>query len=208
MQWYERERQDLVTTLRAAGPDAPTLCQGWQTRHLAAHLYLRLHRPGRIAAAMLPGGSDADALTLRLGQEHADVSGYEALLERFAAEPDRFNPMRLTGNRVHLLEYVVHHEDVRRGAGPAPARELPAPMRRALWDQVRTMGRLSQRRASDGVVLVVPDGPRAVVRRGQRGLAVIGSEVELALYLTGRRENVQVDLVGTTQHRRAPAHRA
>lgn len=208
MEWYEHERRALVATLRKAGPDAPTLCEGWRTRHLAAHLYLRLHQPGRIAAAMLPGTPDADTLTARWGDDHGDASGYERLLQDFAAEPARHNPMRLTGNRVHLLEYVVHHEDVRRGSGAVPARDLPAPMRAALWQQVRATGRLTQRRMNGGVVLVVPDGPRAVVRRGPHALALIGHEAELALYLTGRREHAQVELVRSALQRRAPAHRA
>lgn len=28
----------------AKGPDAPTLCEGWFTRDLAAHLWIREHR--------------------------------------------------------------------------------------------------------------------------------------------------------------------
>ena len=32
------ERSALVASLRDAGPDAPTLCAGWTTRDLAAHL--------------------------------------------------------------------------------------------------------------------------------------------------------------------------
>ena len=40
-----RERAALVTTMRAVGPDAPTLCGDWTTRDLAAHLVLRERRP-------------------------------------------------------------------------------------------------------------------------------------------------------------------
>jgi hypothetical protein len=35
------ERSDLTASLRAAGPDAPTLCGEWTTNQLAAHLVLR-----------------------------------------------------------------------------------------------------------------------------------------------------------------------
>ena len=34
----QRERAGLVEILRAVGPDAPTLCEGWTTRDLTAHL--------------------------------------------------------------------------------------------------------------------------------------------------------------------------
>src|SRR6202007_499940 len=39
-----RERSALVETLRRVGPDAPTLCEGWTTRDLAAHLVVRERR--------------------------------------------------------------------------------------------------------------------------------------------------------------------
>ncbi|WP_346995752.1 maleylpyruvate isomerase N-terminal domain-containing protein, partial [Dietzia sp. SLG310A2-38A2] len=41
----QRERSALVETMRAAGPEAPTLCAGWTTRDLAAHLVVREARP-------------------------------------------------------------------------------------------------------------------------------------------------------------------
>lgn len=136
MNWYAREQHDLVSTLRRAGPDAPTLCEGWRTRHLAAHLYLRLHRPWRMVAGILPGVEDADALTLRMGDEHLSGGAYEQLLDAFLAQPAWWNPMGRAGDGVHLLEYVVHHEDVRRANGPVPPRSLPAEQLSALWVQV------------------------------------------------------------------------
>ena len=40
----QHERAALVETLRSVGPDAPTLCGGWTTRDLTAHLVLREYR--------------------------------------------------------------------------------------------------------------------------------------------------------------------
>lgn len=204
MNWYAREQHDLVSTLRRAGPDAPTLCEGWRTRHLAAHLYLRLHRPWRMVAGILPGVEDADALTLRMGDEHLSGGAYEQLLDAFLAQPAWWNPMGRAGDGVHLLEYVVHHEDVRRANGPVPPRSLPAEQLSALWVQVRRTGRVSQARSGTGMVLVVPAGPRAVVRRARRSIAVTGDPVELALYLTGRTEHADVDLTAVAEQRRRP----
>ena len=42
---HERERTDLVAALREAGPGAATLCEGWSTEHLAAHVVLRESSP-------------------------------------------------------------------------------------------------------------------------------------------------------------------
>src|SRR5260370_5678483 len=48
------ERAALCALLKETGPDAPTLCEGWRTSDLAAHLVLRERRPD--AAAGLMGG--------------------------------------------------------------------------------------------------------------------------------------------------------
>ncbi|HLS25973.1 MAG TPA: TIGR03085 family metal-binding protein [Beutenbergiaceae bacterium] len=197
MDWYLQEQHALVQSLREAGPDAPTLCEGWRSRHLAAHLYLRLHRPWHMAAGALPVNYDPDAETIQVGDRAAEPDAYHRLLEAFEAPPARTNPLGWGGNRLHLLEYVVHHEDVRRADGPYQPRQLPLRQRRALWEQVRMMGRLSQARSSNGVVLVVPDGPRAVVKRRPHAVAVTGSEVELALWLSGRTVHADVRLTAT-----------
>ncbi len=197
MDWYLREQRALVRTLRQVGPDAPTLCEGWRSRHLAAHLYLRLHRPWHMAPGAAVVGYDADEVTVRMGDRAAGPEEYLRLLEAFQAPPARSNPVGWGGNRMHLLEYVVHHEDVRRAGGPYQPRQLPPPQRRALWEQVRLMGRLTQARAPHGVVLVVPEGPRAVVKRRAHAVAVTGTEVELALWLTGRTEHADVRLTAT-----------
>lgn len=39
-----RERRALVATFREVGPQAPTLCEGWNTTDLAAHLVVRERR--------------------------------------------------------------------------------------------------------------------------------------------------------------------
>jgi hypothetical protein len=41
----QAERSAISDTLLALGPDAPTLCEPWRTRDLAAHLVLREHNP-------------------------------------------------------------------------------------------------------------------------------------------------------------------
>ena len=39
------ERRRFADALLEVGPDAPTLCDGWSTRDLAAHVVLRDRRP-------------------------------------------------------------------------------------------------------------------------------------------------------------------
>ncbi len=44
------ERRAICAVLTELGPARPTLCQGWQTADLAAHLVLRERRPMRAPA--------------------------------------------------------------------------------------------------------------------------------------------------------------
>ncbi|HEY4794287.1 MAG TPA: maleylpyruvate isomerase N-terminal domain-containing protein, partial [Mycobacterium sp.] len=50
----QRERSALVSTFRLVGPDAPTLCAGWKTRDLAAHLVVRERRLDATPGISLP----------------------------------------------------------------------------------------------------------------------------------------------------------
>ena len=48
------ERAALCDLLDELGPDQPTLCEGWQTRDLAAHLVVREHRLDAAPGILLP----------------------------------------------------------------------------------------------------------------------------------------------------------
>ena len=52
-----KERGALCDTIAETGPDAPTLCVGWLTADLAAHLMARENRPDAAAGIILPGPS-------------------------------------------------------------------------------------------------------------------------------------------------------
>ncbi|MPV35707.1 TIGR03085 family metal-binding protein [Georgenia subflava] len=201
MAWMELERQALAETLRDADPDAPTLCEGWTVRHLAAHLVQREHSPLHDAVDKLshrePG---SERYLTRLVEEARTEDGYLALVERFAAGLSPRSPMRWAGDRAHLLEYVIHHEDVRRaGSDPAEPRVLPTDLVRAIWEQVPTMARLGYRSSPVGVVFAVPGGPRKVVKKAHDAVVVVGDPVELALHSAGRRAAADVDVVGAPE---------
>ena len=48
------ERHALCDLFIEVGPDAPTLCAGWTTRDLAAHLIVRETRPDAAAGILVP----------------------------------------------------------------------------------------------------------------------------------------------------------
>ncbi|WP_164737300.1 TIGR03085 family metal-binding protein [Georgenia sp. SYP-B2076] len=198
MTWMETERAALVQTLRRADPDAPTLCEGWTVRHLLAHLVEREHHPLRAGAdAVVTRTPGREPFMSRLVDGARTRDGYEALVRRFERGFTPWEPMGWLGERGHLLEYVIHHEDIRRaGTDPAEPRVLPTDEVRAIWGQVATMARLGYRTSPVGVVLAVPGGPRKVVRRRPDAVLLTGDPVELALHAAGRREAADVDVTG------------
>lgn len=199
--WSEPERRALAATFREVGPGAPTLCEGWRSEDLLAHLVLREMRPWVIALDMLgrpaPGDEPRQSEIARAART---PGGYAALVDDLVGA-DGLRPTRLLGDAANLVEFVVHHEDVRRaGDSPRPPRPLPDEMREAVWRRLTTMARMAVRKAPVGVVLVSTTGPRAVVRRGADSVALVGDPVDLALYLMGRGERAEVELRGTPQN--------
>ncbi len=197
LSWSEPERHALAATFREVGPGAPTLCAGWRSEDLLAHLVLRENRPWVIALDKRvhprPGEEPRQA---QIARGASTPGGYAALVdERLGTDGLRLT--RRLGDAANLLEFVVHHEDVRRaGADPRPPRQLPLGMREALWQRLRTMGKLATRKAPVGVALLSSTGDRALVHRGPTPVAVAGDPVDLVLYLFGRTERAHVELRG------------
>jgi len=200
MTWHELERSALVRALTDAGPDAPTLCEGWQSRHLAAHIVLRETAPLAAAGIVVPALTGRTERAIEaLASTATDPAGYADLVARVAAGPPRWSPMSWAGESTSLLEFHVHTEDVRRGAGPVEPRALEAAHTRALWDRLVRTARLMYRGTAVGVVLVVPGGPRRAVRRahGDAGTVVVRGEVgELLLHAFGRGGAAHVHVLG------------
>lgn len=203
MTWHELERSALARALTQAGPDAPTLCEGWRSRHLAAHVVLRERAPltaAGVVARPLAGRTER-AIEASAAQA-ADPAGFARLVGRVAEGPPRWSPMSWLGESVNLLEFFVHTEDVRRGtghAGPDDPRELEPAHVAALWRQLVRTAPLQYRAAGVGVVLVVPGGPRRAVRRarGSAGTVVVRGEVgELVLHAFGRGAAARVHVLG------------
>ncbi|CAM5778100.1 TIGR03085 family protein OS=Cellulomonas persica OX=76861 GN=CPE01_24360 PE=4 SV=1 [Cellulomonas persica] len=190
MTWHETLRAQLVDALRAVDPDAPTLCEGWQARHLAAHVVLRESSVTVGAGLAVPALAGAAERAIdELAQTATTPQGYADLVGRVAAGPPRWHPLSLAGDAANLVEFYVHGEDVRRGAGPAPDRDLDPGLVDALWKDVRRFARARTHRVPVGLVLVRADGPRTRVKgaKGDHGTVVVrGGAGELVLWLSGR----------------------
>lgn len=201
MPWHPVERSALAQALRDVGPDAPTLCEGWRSRHLAAHVVLRETSPLVAAGAAVPPlNPHAEHAIERLAERSADWAGYAALVERVARGPARWSPLAWTGDAGNHLELFVHTEDVRRGGGQGVPRHLEPERAAALWGHlVKIAPHLYRRAGGVGIVLVVPGGPRRAVRRprGDAGTVVVRGEVgEVTLHAFGREGAAHVDVLG------------
>jgi len=175
-----RERLALCDLLLELGPDAPTLCEGWTTADLAAHLVLREH---------YRRWSDAQRAVEK-------AKGLPALVARLRAGAPLI-PWRLPRIRevFNGLEYFIHHEDVRRANGRGPRPPI-ADLEALAWRMIGYSARRLERRIRPhGLELIRPDGERR--RYGSGDMATLsGPATELTLYLGGRRSAAQVTLGG------------
>jgi uncharacterized protein (TIGR03085 family) len=191
------ERIEFVRTLRATHPEAPTLCGEWSAAQLTAHLVLRersLVEMGRrlpVEALRRRAETAIDAYIQRFP--------YVQLVSRFEAGPPIFSPWSIPALReaVNLLEYVVHHEDVRRVAPDVAPRVLSAARQHAVWDRLRMAARITLRQVPQSVHLTWPSHGEIVTRKGgSRIVTVTGDPVELALVTMGRQRVAQVTYEG------------
>jgi uncharacterized protein (TIGR03085 family) len=189
----------LAVDFRAADPDAPTLCAGWTTRHLCAHLVQREHAMLRnVWDQLMTKVPGEERFMRRLVDDAGTSDGYAALVDTFEAGPSRHSLMGRADEALNLVEYVVHHEDLRRGSGPVPPRELPAAELDELWRRARPILKRGYRKAPVGVLLAPHGGAVTPVRSGPSTVTVAGSPLELILHAFGRRSAADVRVDGSS----------
>ena len=205
MSYSREERLALCALFDETGPDAPTLCEGWTTGDLAAHLVLRERRPD--AAAGVAGGPLA-GYTARVQQRLRQRIPFPELVRIIRSGPPHLSVMALPGmdERVNAVEFFVHHEDVRRAAEGWEPRALGSGESDMLWGRLR-MARFMLRKAPVGVELARDDvGPatdnpdgvpyRITARNATPAVTVVGSPAELTLWVMGRRAAARVRMDG------------
>ncbi|MGC4973221.1 TIGR03085 family metal-binding protein [Streptomyces sp. DT199] len=190
----KRERLLLADLLETAGPEAPTLCEGWTTRDLAAHVVVRERRPDAA------GGMLIKQLASRLEKVMAEYTDkpYEELVQLIRTGPPRFSPFSLKpiDEASNIIEFYVHTEDVRRAQPDWSPRDLDPVFQDALWSRLERTARLMGRGVPTGLVLRRPDGQTAVAHRGTPVVTVTGEPSELVLFSYGRQSAAKVDLDG------------
>jgi len=190
----QSERHSLCNLFLEVGPDAPTLCEGWTTRDLAAHIIVRESRPDA-AGGILIKPLAAYGEKVRKGVAQRD---WKSLVEAIRNGPPRISPMRLAflDRLTNTVEFFVHLEDVRR----AQPNWAPRPLLDDLESQLRTSitqgGRLFARKSPCGLVLQIALGASIVAKKGEPAVTVTGEVGELIMFVYGRQDHARVELSG------------
>ncbi|MGI5399652.1 TIGR03085 family metal-binding protein [Streptomyces sp. CA-135486] len=190
----KRERLMLADLLEMVGPEARTLCAGWTTWDLAAHVVVRERRPDAAGGILL------GVLRDRLERVQAEFAAkpYEELIQLIRTGPPRmsFYGIKQIDEAANTVEFFVHSEDVRRAQPEWTPRQLDQVFENALWSRLEKAARLLGRRSPVGLVLRRTDGQTAVAHRGTPVVTVTGEPSELTMFAFGRQDVAQVDLEG------------
>ncbi len=197
------ERLALCVLLDESGPQAPTLCEGWLTADLAAHLVLRERRPD--AALGILGGPLA-GYTDRVRRGMTARTPYPLLVETIRTGPPRLSLYGIPGvdAKLNFAEYFVHHEDVRRAQPDWKPRTLDPGMTDLIWNDL-SMARLMLRKVPVGIEFARDDledssggqhPVRMTVKPRTPVVTVIGAPAELLLWTFARTGAAQVRLEG------------
>ncbi|MGA5300657.1 TIGR03085 family metal-binding protein [Nucisporomicrobium flavum] len=194
------ERRLLADLLLEVGPDAPTMCAGWATRDLAAHLVVRDRRPDAMVGMLVP--------PLAGHGEHVRRAKAAQPYERVVAEvrtPPWWSPVSnpLLDELANTVEYFVHHEDVRRAQPGWEPRALDRGEENALWKATKVTARLALRRLGKPVRIEAPGFGVLQVGDGTPAATVTGAPGEIVLFCSGRQSVARVEIAGDESIRTA-----
>jgi uncharacterized protein (TIGR03085 family) len=186
-----RERLALADLLAHLGPDQPTLCAGWTTGDLAAHLVVRDRRPdgsaGIVISALAEHGERVRRAQL--------AKPYATTLSELRTPP-WWSPVSnpLVEKLTNTGEFFIHHEDARRAQPGWEPRTLAAEDATALWKQARFRAKMALGRLNTPI-RVVADGFGEVTIKGD-DTVLSGTPGELTLFLSGRKDAARVEIAG------------
>lgn len=191
----KEERATLASALRRVGPDAPTLCEGWDASDLAAHIVTRDARPDAMVGKSLPfvGGKAKKAI------EQIEDLDFTELVQRIEAGPPSYSPARLSpvNDLVNATEFYVHTEDVLRAQpdfDPEHPRRVSEELSKKLWNvNAETMLRAAAYKRRERITYFSPGFGAITVGRSKDPLVTVqGRPEEIVLWAFGRHEKAQV----------------
>lgn len=176
--------------MRGVGPDAPTLCEGWTTRDLAAHLVIREYRLDAAPGIMIPFFASH---TAKVQSQVTEQNDWDELIDKISAGPPVYSPLKLLDAVANVAEMFIHHEDVRRAQPGWQPRPLEPGLSATLGRTLPLMARLTLAKVPGRVALRTPEG-KTVLTAGQGpAVTVTGPPEELLLFSVGRQARVEFD---------------
>jgi uncharacterized protein (TIGR03085 family) len=186
----QRERAALVETMRDVGPDAPTLCEGWNTRDLAAHLVIREYRLDAAPGIVIPFLAGH---TAKVQDDVAKHTDWTELVDKVASGPPVYSPLKLLDPVANVAEMFIHHEDVRRAQPDWEPRVLELALITSLRRTLPLMARMTLAKVPGRVALRTPDGKTVLTAGHGPAVSVTGLPEELLLFSVGREARVDFD---------------
>ena len=187
------ERRQLADLLLEVGPEAPTVCRGWTSRDLAAHLVVRDRRPDSTIGMLIPplAGHGEHVRLAKAAQPYSEIV-------QEVRTPPWWSPVSnpLVDELSNTVEFFIHHEDVRRGAPGWSRRELDRGEQQAIWKAAKLTGRLALRKAGFAIRVEAPGFGGFQVGDGTPRVTLTGEPGELALFVSGRQRVAEVDVTG------------
>lgn len=89
------------------------MCEGWTARDLAAHLMVREYRVDAAPGILIPLFAGH---TAKVQDAVANNTQWDALVEKVAAGPPLYSPLKLVDSVANVAEMFIHHEDIRRAS--------------------------------------------------------------------------------------------
>ena len=187
------ERRQLADLLQEVGPDLDTVCAGWSTRDLAAHLVVRERRPDAVIGNLIPplAGHGEHVRLAKAAQPYSE-------LVHEVRTPPWWSPLSnpLLDSLANTVEFFIHHEDVRRAASGFTPRRLEQGEQQAIWNATKLTARLALRRVGFPVLVEAPGFGRLTVGSGEPRATVTGDPGELALFVSGRQRVSAAEVTG------------
>jgi uncharacterized protein (TIGR03085 family) len=184
----QQERKNLCDIFVTLGPDAPTLCEGWTTADLAAHLVVRERRPDSGPGLVWPRLAD---YTDKVRTGVRDRSSWDELVETVRRGPPLL--LRPFDGAMNTIEYFIHVEDVRRAQDGWEPRPLDPALADALWTRVGPGGMAKKVPAT--IVISSPGREDKERGTGPR-LTLTGDPGELTMFGAGRQWATRVEISG------------
>lgn len=189
----KRERFAIAQTLRNIGPEAPTLCEGWNAFDLLVHLVSRETRPDAAIGIIIPA---LNKYSSKIKNEMKQ-RGFSTLIQEFEDGPKALSLFSIPGadNLSNTFEFLVHHEDLLRAQPNYSARVLSDNDKKLLWNRFTMSGKLLMFKAKVGIIAKSEQGTYTL-KSGNSCVTIEGDVVDLILFAYGRKTAANLKFVG------------